>query len=217
MTFTDILAGSLALALALQPSPPPAPPQDAQAVLAVVLAQEAAVRGAESGAQTCVASALAGPPVSPGGETVMALDRAVRIFFEWHAPAPRAVVRPPPEPDVAGRRPRRRRIEPIPPPPPLAPALAQRLSALRGEAAAAPAPAGTGQIYAATVPAPFRLQRGDDDCALLTLSAPAFAGDAAFVEVAYVCASVCGQGNLYALERRDGRWQVVGVADTWIR
>ncbi|HEV2818354.1 MAG TPA: hypothetical protein VGW40_14170 [Allosphingosinicella sp.] len=212
----NILAPSLALALALQASPPPAGTQDAQAVLAAVLAQEAAVRGPEGGAQTCVAGALAGPPVPPGGETAMALDRAVRIYFEWHAPAPPAVVRPPPPPDGPGRQ-RRRRIEPIPAPPPLAPALAERLSALRAEAAAAPAPAGAGRIDAATVPAPLHLQRPDDDCALLTLSRPAFAGDAAFVELAYVCGTVCGQGNLYALERRDGRWQVVGVADTWIR
>jgi hypothetical protein len=214
MRISAIFLSAGLVAASLQAQEPRA---DVQAVLAAVLAQEAAVRGPESGAQTCVASALAGPPVPPGGETVMALDRAVRIFFEWHAPPPPAVVRPPPEPDVPGRRVRRRRFDPIPPPPPLAPALAERLSALRGQAAGVPAPAGAGRIDAATVTAPLRLQRTDEDCALLTLSAPAFAGDAAFVEVAYVCGTVCGQGNLYALERRDGRWQVVGVADTWIR
>jgi len=49
------------------------------------------------------------------------------------------------------------------------------------------------------------------------LSAPAIAGDAAFVEVGYVCGTVCGNGSLYALERREDRWQVVGIADLWIR
>jgi len=192
------------------------PPADAQAVLAAVLAQEAAVRGPEGGAQTCVAAALAGPPVAPGGESGLALDRAVRIFFQWHALPPPAVVRPPPPPDGPGR-PRRRRIEPIPPPLPLAPALAERLNGLREQAAGAPLPAGTVRVDAAAVPAPLHLQRPDEDCALLTLSAPAIAGDSAFVEVGFVCGTVCGNGSLYAVERREGRWQVVGIADLWIR
>ena len=28
--------------------------------------------------------------------------------------------------------------------------------------------------------------------------------------------TTCGNGSLYALQRREGRWQVVAVADTWI-
>jgi len=66
------------------------------------------------------------------------------------------------------------------------------------------------------VPVPLRLRDGSRDCAPITLSAPAFAGDAAFVETAYACGSTCGNGSLYALQRRDGRWDVVGVADIWI-
>jgi hypothetical protein len=205
-----MLTISLALGLALQPSLAPA---DAPAVLAAVLAQEAAVRGPESGAQTCVAGALAGPPVAAGGESAMALDRAVRIFFEWHATPPPAVVRPPRLPDPTGRRPRRRAEPAPPPPPPLPAALAERLNAQRAQAA----PAGLARIDEAAVPAPLHLQGANEDCARLTLSEPAFAGDTAFVEVAYVCGSVCGNGSLYALERRDGRWQIVGVADIWIR
>jgi len=207
----------LAALIAAQDAPAPPQAADSAAVLAAVLAQEAAVRGPESGAQTCVAPLLAGPPTPPGGESAMMLDHAVRIYFQWHAAAPPAVVRPPPEPDAPGRRPRRRRIDPIPPPPALAAPLAARLDALRQEAAGARAPAGVGRLEAALVPAPLHLQRPNEDCALLTLSTPVFAGEAAFVELAYVCGSVCGNGNLYALERRDGRWQVVGVADTWIR
>ena len=60
-------------------------------------------------------------------------------------------------------------------------------------------------------------RRGDDDCAMLTLSTPAFAGDAAFVEFAFACGTVCGNGGLYALQRREGRWALVGIADIWIR
>jgi hypothetical protein len=214
MRISALLLSAGLVAASLQAQEPRA---DAQAVLVAVLAQEAAVRGPESGAQTCVAPLLAGVPTPPGGESAMMLDHAVRIFFQWHAPPPPAVVRSPPPPDAPGRRPRRRRIDPIPPPPALAAALADRLNALRDQAAGAPAAAGPGRHDTTGVPAPLHLQRANDDCALLTLSAPAFAGDSAFVEVAYVCGSVCGQGNLYALERRDGRWQVVGVADTWIR
>ena len=212
-----ISAVPLLAALLAQGAPAPPQPADSSAVLAAVLAQEAAVRGPESGAQTCVAPLLAGPPTPPGGESAMMLDHAVRIFFQWHSAAPPAIIRPPPAPDEPGRRPRRRRIDPVPPPPALAAAPAARLDALRAEAAGAAAPSAAGRLDAAVVPAPLHLQRANEDCALLTLSAPAFAGDTAFVEVAYICGSVCGQGNLYALERRDGRWQVVGVADTWIR
>jgi hypothetical protein len=211
----NMLIAWLALAVALQASPAPVGAPDAEAVLAAVLAQEAAVRGPEGGAQTCVVGRLLGPPTPPGGESAMALDRSVRISFQWHVAAPAAVVRPPPPPDGAGRR-QRRRIEPVPPPAPLAPDLAARLDALRDEAAGA-APAGIAQVGEAAVPAPLHLQRANEDCALLTLSSPAFAGNAAFVEVAYVCGTVCGNGSLYALERREGRWQIAGVADIWIR
>jgi membrane-bound inhibitor of C-type lysozyme len=41
-------------------------------------------------------------------------------------------------------------------------------------------------------------------------------GDMAFVETAFACGTTCGNGNLYALQRREGRWEVVAVADTWI-
>lgn len=209
----------IALSLILAPASGTAQPtpEDAGAVLAAVLAQEAAVRGPESGAQTCVAAALAGPPIAPGGESGMALDRAVRIFFQWHVPPPPAVVRPPRAPDAPGRPARRPRIEPVPPPAALASAEADRLNALREEAAGAPVLARGTRIDDDVVPAPLHVQRANEDCALLMLSAPAFAGGAAFVEVGYVCGTVCGNGSLYAIERRDGRWQVVGIADIWIR
>ena len=64
--------------------------------------------------------------------------------------------------------------------------------------------------------APMRLQEPSTDCAPLQLSAPGFAGDAAFVEIAYACGTTCGNGSLYALQRREGRWEVVAVADIWI-
>jgi len=62
----------------------------------------------------------------------------------------------------------------------------------------------------------MQLQGTNNGCAPLQLSAPGFAGDTAFVETAYACGTTCGNGSLYALQRRDGRWAVVAVADTWI-
>ena len=140
----------------------------------------------------------------------------MRICFQWLAPEPPAVVRPAPPPEAPGRRQRQRpRAAPRELPPPLAPALADRLNALRAEAGRAAAPPALSTIDAASVPAPLRLQAAED-CAPLTLSAPAFAGDAAFVEFAYACGTTCGNGGIYALQRREGRWEVVGVADIWI-
>ncbi|MEA3029584.1 MAG: hypothetical protein QOG13_909 [Sphingomonadales bacterium] len=189
---------------------------DARAVIAAVLGHQASVRGPESGAQTCVVGQLSGPPAAPDGEDAMMPDFAVRIGFQWHEPDPPARVRPAPLRPAPGRR-SRERPAPIEPPPALAPALADRLNALRLEAARAPAPPGPAWIDAALVPAPLQLQGPAGDCAPLTLSAPAFAGDMSFVEFAYACGTVCGNGGLYALQRREGRWEVVGIADIWIR
>jgi hypothetical protein len=190
---------------------------DARAVIAAVLAHQAAMRGPESGAQTCVVAALAGPPASPDAEDdAMMPDYAVRIGFQWHAPDPPARLRPPPPRPAPGRR-SRERSAPIAPPPPLAQALADRLNLLRAEAAGAAAIAGPARIDAALVPAPLQLQDMRGDCAPLTLSAPAFAGDTAFVEFAFACGTVCGNGGLYALQRREGRWETIGIADIWIR
>jgi len=91
------------------------------------------------------------------------------------------------------------------------------LNALRAEAARASASPALTRIDASLVPSPLSLQGPNDDCALIALSTPAFAGDAAFVEYAYACGTVCGNGGLYAFQRRDGRWQLVAIADTWIR
>jgi len=193
-----------------------APADDARAVIAAVLAHQAATRGPESGAQTCVVGALAGLPAAPDAEDPMMPDHAVRIGFRWHVPEPPARLRPPPEPSLSGRR-ARARAAPYEPPPALAQGLADQLNALRVEAARAPATPGLARIDAALVPAPLQLQGPGGDCAPLTLSAPAFAGDTSFVETAYACGSVCGNGSLYALQRREGHWEVIGVADIWIR
>jgi hypothetical protein len=216
-----IRATLLAAALVAAPLPAQVAPEgptieDARMVIAALLAHQASVRGPESGAQTCVVGALAGPPAAPDAEDPMMPDFAVRIGFQWHAPEPPARLRPPREPSVSGRRARERPV-PYAPPPVLAPPLADHLNALRAEASRASAPAGGAWIDAALVPAPLHLQGLRDDCAPLTLSAPAFAGDAAFVEYSYACGSVCGNGGLYALERREGRWEVIGVGDIWIR
>jgi hypothetical protein len=129
------------------------------------------------------------------------------------------VIRPPRTiMDPGDRRQRRRepRPEPVPLPAALSPELAAQLDARRTEAEGAVA-VSLRQIDAAMVPAPFRLQRPNDDCALLSLSIPAVAGDTAFVALNFACGPVCGNGGIYALQRRDDGWHVVGVGDTWIR
>ena len=196
---------------------------DARAVMAAVLAHQAARRGPEGGAETCVAAALSGPPAAPGSaaeDDPLAPDHAVRIYFQWHVPGGPPPVRavPPPEANPGqGRRSRPRAAPPPPPPAPLDNATAERLNALRAQAAQAQTAPALTAIDAALVPPPLRLQRPDDDCDLLTFSAPAFAGDTAFVEFAYACGTVCGNGGLYAVQRRDANWAPVGVADIWIR
>lgn len=213
---------SAALAAApLQAQETAAGADDARAVVAAVLAHQASIRGSEGAAQTCVDAALGGPPVAPGAaaeDDAMAPDHSVRIYFQWHvpdAPAPARFV-PPPESVPGGRRNRPRAAPPPPPPAPLATAQAERLNALRAQAASGP-PSPPARIDPASVPAPLRLQGPDDDCALIALSTPAFAVDAAFVEFAYACGTVCGNGGLYALQRREGRWEIAAIADIWIR
>lgn len=203
-------AAMVAAPLYAQSGPEPA---DARQVIAAVLAHQASMRGAESAAGTCVERALAGPPAAPGAEEdEMVPNHAVRIGFRWHLPEGPPLVRPPPQFRSDGRPQRRERRPEVPLPAALAPDLASRLDAARATAA----PAAIAEIDAASVPAPLRLRDGARDCGPLTLSAPAFAGDTAFVETAYACGTTCGNGSLYALERREGRWEVVGVADIWI-
>ena len=212
-------AGLCALLLLAAPAQAQQGANDARAAIAAVLAQEVATRGQENSAETCVSEGLSGWPLAPDGDDPMAPGGAVRIRPQWHALPVPATARPTYTPPPPGERRRRRpRPQPVPPPAPLASDLAARLDALWRQATAVRAPlTRAAGVDAADVPVPLHLQGPNDDCALLTLSAPAFAGDAAFVEVAYQCGSVCGNGSLYALERREGRWEIVGVADTWIR
>ncbi|HEV7659997.1 MAG TPA: hypothetical protein VGO55_09150 [Allosphingosinicella sp.] len=206
-----------AVALAAAPLHAQTAPEiaDARAAIAAVLAHQASMRGPESGAATCVEGVLAGPLAAPGEEDPMVPNHAVRIGFRWHLPEQPPILRPPPQYRPDGRRVNRERRPEVPLPAALAPDVASRLDALRAEAARAPA-MDIAQIDAALVPAPLRLQDGARDCGPLTLSVPAFAGDAAFIETAYACGTTCGNGSLYALQRREGRWEVVGVADIWI-
>lgn len=213
------------LAAGLVAAPLPAQTQDdARAAIAAVLAHDAAARGPESGAETCVSAVLGGPPPAAGAEPDSAPDRSVRIRFQWHEPPAPAVVHPvrrhlePGEPGERRQRRREPRPDPVPLPAPLAPELAARLDALRAEAAATARPVGASRmIDPALVPAPLRLQRPEDDCAVITLSTPIFAGDTAFVGVDFACGPICGNGGIYALQRREGQWQLVGIGDTWIR
>jgi hypothetical protein len=190
---------------------------DARAVLAAVLAHQVSIRGPESAAQACVTAALAPPPVAAGEEDPMMPDHAVRIYFQWHVPEAPTAIRPPPPPQLDGQRRRNReRPPPVMLPAPIPADLARQLDAQRAEAARSQAAPAIAQVDAALLTPPMQLQGMNSGCAPLQLSAPGFAGDTAFVETAYACGTTCGNGNLYAVQRREGRWTVVAVADTWI-
>ena len=202
------IAALAAAPLSAQSGPGPA---DARPVIAAVLAHQASMRGAESAAGTCVERMLAGPPAAPGAEDPMVPNHAVRIGFRWHLP--RAAPARPAAAPIPLRRPAAARAaagSPLARRAGAGPGPAARRAPRRGRAS------GARRVDAALVPAPLRLRDGARDCGPLTLSAPAFAGETAFVETAYACGTTCGNGSLYALQRRDGRWEVVGVADIWI-
>jgi hypothetical protein len=53
-------------------------------------------------------------------------------------------------------------------------------------------------------------------CPTLRFSEPAIQGNLAFVETSFVCGSLCGLGQLYALRREGDSWRIVAVAGLWI-
>lgn len=62
----------------------------------------------------------------------------------------------------------------------------------------------------------MRLSDGQGACSpKLRLSAPAFAGETAFIDLTYDCV-LCGLGATYALRFRGGRWQVVAERTHWV-
>ena len=97
------IRGAICAALLLAPpagAQAPSAADDTPAVVGAVLVQEAAVRGPEIAAETCVSPTLAGTPIAPDGEDPMAPPGAVRIRMQWHAlPAP-----PPRIPSQLGAR-----------------------------------------------------------------------------------------------------------------
>lgn len=65
----------------------------------------------------------------------------------------------------------------------------------------------------AELPAGF--QATGESCNPLFFTAPAVAGEIAFVETAYRCGPGCGDGRMYAVVRRDERWEVGALAPVW--
>lgn len=75
------------------------------------------------------------------------------------------------------------------------------------------APAVTGveiELDGSAVPA--ALQSRAPGCSTLFFSAPAVAGEIAFVETRFSCGAGCGEEWLHAVVLRDGRWAVAAVA-----
>jgi len=63
------------------------------------------------------------------------------------------------------------------------------------------------------LPAEFRSSGAD--CNPLFFTAPAVAGEIAFVETTYRCGPGCEEGRMYAVVRRDERWELGAVAPAW--
>lgn len=66
------------------------------------------------------------------------------------------------------------------------------------------------------LPVNMRLVAPGDACSpTLKLSAPAFVGQTAFIDLTYDCV-LCGIGATYALRIRDGQWQVAAEWVHWV-
>jgi hypothetical protein len=117
-------------------------------------------------------------------------------LYEWRAPESVS------EPDSTG---------------PLDEAESRRLSAAAGEITRGPsAPSSLLRIESDRVPARLRSWRPFGLCGRLTLSAPAFRGDLAFVETSYGCGGYCGYSSIYALRRSGEGWTIVATALTGV-
>ena len=62
----------------------------------------------------------------------------------------------------------------------------------------------------------FPLCGAKDLRARLSISVPAYAGELAFVDTAYGCGALCGQGMSYAFRRTGVRWKLVAFVPTWV-
>jgi hypothetical protein len=99
----------------------------------------------------------------------------------------------------------------------LDPGLAHRLDAAAGEIVRkAPEPALVKSIDPQSLPPRVRFCTPEIRQPNLSVSAPAFHGNVAFVETGFVCGGLCGNGLLFALRRTNRGWEVAGVADTWV-
>ncbi len=71
-------------------------------------------------------------------------------------------------------------------------------------------------VQPALLAADMRLSDGQGACSpKLRLSAPAFSGETAFIDLTFDCA-LCGVGATYALRSRGGKWQVLAEWVHWV-
>jgi hypothetical protein len=62
---------------------------------------------------------------------------------------------------------------------------------------------------------PPSLQGSGADCNPLFFTAPAVAGEIAFVETTYRCGPGCEEGRIYAVVRREEQWEVGALTPAW--
>ena len=62
---------------------------------------------------------------------------------------------------------------------------------------------------------PVGFQGKGENCNKLLFTAPAVAGEIAFVETTYRCGRNCEEGLIHAVVRRDGRWELGALTPAW--
>jgi hypothetical protein len=171
-----------------------APEAEASKVLALVLADQARVHGADKGGRPCVRREAAGVALDDYAQFGVARGQFPQLTA-YSATRKDGWTVGSPLPEAEDRFFRK---------------------AARALAAAPPAPVQNGPLAAAGLPLTLSWCRDERQLPQLFISAPAISGDAAFVDVGLQCAGLCGFGLSYALRRKPGGWRIVGAGVSWV-
>ncbi len=184
---TNKALGRITLVLLALPAAPVSAdqPKHADAILRSILVQEAKQASLNRNRPTCVPLG----PVRPELHIIRTDFRPQKMWplFEWSSPD-------------AGR---------------LEPANANELTVLARRAIERRPERSLAVITKRMVTAPLVPGQTPKDCGILTFTTPSVVGDVAFVERSYTCPGLCGQGQLYALQRSKGQWTVIAMTFLW--